>query len=74
VLEQRRGALISRDRALIKAFGFARMLRDRWLAWPAKVGPLLAAQFEVDAGTLTVALEGYVRDQLAELASERCEF
>jgi len=48
--------------------------RSCWLAWPAKVGPLLAAQLEVDAGTLTVALEGYVRDQLAELASERCEF
>jgi len=35
-LEQRRGALISRERAVLKAFGFARMLRDSWLNWPAR--------------------------------------
>jgi hypothetical protein len=74
VLEQRRGALIARDRAVAKAFSFARMLRDRWLAWPARVGPLLAAQFELDAGAVTVVLEGLVREHLAELASERCDF
>jgi hypothetical protein len=73
-LEQRRGALISRDRATFKAFAFARMLRDRWLAWPARVGPLLAATFDLDAGSVTVAPEGYVREQLSDLASERCEF
>jgi hypothetical protein len=73
-LEQRRGALISKERAVLKAFSFARMLRDAWLTWPARVGPLLAAQFEVDATALTVALEGHVRDQLATLARERPEF
>jgi hypothetical protein len=73
-LEQRRGALISRDRAVLKAFSFARMLRDRWLAWPARVGPPLAAQFDLDAGAVTVLLEGYVRKHLEELASERIEF
>jgi hypothetical protein len=57
-LEQRRGALIAKDRAVHKAFSFARMLRDRWQAWPARVGPLLAAQFELDAGAVTVVLEG----------------
>jgi hypothetical protein len=74
LLEQRRGELISGPRAVAKAFGFARMLRDRWLAWPAKVGPLLAAQFELDAGAVMVLLEGYVREHLEELASERVEF
>ena len=73
-LEQRRGMLISRDRAVLKAFSFSRMLRDRWLGWPARVGPLMAAQFDLDAGTVTVVLEGYVREHLEELASERCEF
>jgi len=73
-LEQRRGALISRDRAVLKAFAFARVLRDRWLAWPARVGPQIAAAFDLDAGTVTVILEGYVRDHLTGLASERCEF
>jgi hypothetical protein len=50
------------------------MIRDTWLAWPARVGPLLAAAFDLDAGSVTVALEGYVRQQLADLANERCEF
>jgi hypothetical protein len=35
---------------------------------------LLAAQFEVDATALTVALEGHVREKLASLARERPEF
>jgi hypothetical protein len=73
-LEQKRGALISRDRAVLRCFTFARMLRDRWLAWPTRVGPLLAAQFEVDATALTVVLEGLVREHLAELARESPEF
>jgi hypothetical protein len=73
-LEQRRGALIPRDRALLRAFAFSRMLRDRWQSWPARVGPLPAATFNLDAGSVTVALGGYVREHLAALASERCEF
>jgi hypothetical protein len=59
---------------VLKAFSFARMLRDRWLAWPARGGPLLAATFEVDAGAVTVALEAHVREHLAELASTSVEF
>jgi hypothetical protein len=74
ILEQRRGALVSRDQAVRKAFSFARMLRDRWQAWPARVGPLLAARFELDAGAVTVVLETHVREHLAELASESVEF
>jgi hypothetical protein len=73
-LDRRRGELISRATAVNAAFSFARMLRDRWQAWPTRVGPLLAAQFELDAGAVTAVLEGYVREHLAELASERCEF
>jgi len=68
------GGLIAKDRAVAKAFGFARMLRDRWMAWPARVGPLPAAQFELDAGAMTVVLEQMVREHLDELASESVEF
>jgi hypothetical protein len=52
-------------------YTIARMLRDRWLAWPARVGPLLAAQFEVDAGAVTVALEAFVRDALGRSADPK---
>jgi hypothetical protein len=43
-LEQRGCALISRNHAVLKTFTFARLLRDAWLAWPARIGPELAAQ------------------------------
>jgi hypothetical protein len=74
LLDQRRGTLISRDRAVLKAFAFARMLRDAWLTWPARVGPRLAAELGVEPAALVVALDDAVRTHLAELASERCEF
>jgi hypothetical protein len=73
-LERQRGTLVSRDVATLKAFSFARMLRDAWLAWPARVGPQLAATFDLDATTVTVALEQYVRQQLEDLASDRVDF
>jgi hypothetical protein len=73
-LEQRRGTLISRERAVLKAFAFARLLRDAWLTWPTRVGPQLAAAFDVDPTAFTVALEDHVREHLASLARERPEF
>jgi hypothetical protein len=74
VLEQRRGALVSRDLATFKAFAYTRLIRDAWLAWPARIGPQLAATFDLDAATVTVMLEQYVRQQLEDLANERVEF
>jgi len=74
LLERTRGALISRDRAVLKCFAYTRVIRDSWLNWPARVGPLVAAAFDLDAGAVTVMLEGYVRDHLAELASESVDF
>ena len=63
-----------RDRAVLKASSFARMQRDRWQAWPARLGPQLAAQFDLDATQVTLYLEEHVREFLVELASERCNF
>jgi hypothetical protein len=73
-LDQRRGSLIPRDRVVLKLFSFSRMLRDRWQAWPARVGPQLAAELGVEPAALVVALEELVRAHLEELASERVEF
>jgi hypothetical protein len=50
-----------------------RRWRDAWLSWPVRIAPELPMQFDVDAGTLTVALEQAVRDHLTELASESIE-
>jgi hypothetical protein len=73
-LARQRGALVSRDLATLKAFAYTRIIRDAWLAWPARVGPQRAATFDLDPATVTVTLEQYVRQQLEDLASERVEF
>jgi hypothetical protein len=73
-LDRRRGALLSRDVAVHKAFSFARMVRDAWRTWPARVAPQLAADLGADPAALIIALQDLVRAHLEELASERVEF
>jgi hypothetical protein len=73
-LEQRRGQLMSRDQAVLRAFAFARLIRDTLLTWPARAGPLLAAEFNLDATVFTVALERHIREQLVTLSRERPQF
>jgi hypothetical protein len=73
-LEERRGLVINRATAIAKTFAFGRLLRDAWQAWPARVGPIIAATLDVDATAFTVALEEHVREQLAILARERPDF
>jgi hypothetical protein len=74
-LDQRRGELVSRSRAQLKAFHFARTLRDSLQAWPTRAGPQLAALFEIDdVAAFTVALEDAVRTLLDDLANERVDF
>ena len=46
-------------------------MRDAWLAWPARIGPELAADLGLDATRVMIALEPYVRRQLQELADAR---
>jgi hypothetical protein len=58
----------------LKAFAFARTLRDACLAWPTRIGPQLAAAFDLDAADVTVYLDDQMRQLLRELASERVEF
>src|SRR5262249_60089755 len=71
-LRVRKGELLDRQKGLDTVFRFARMLRDRWQAWPAKIGPLWRRSS--DPGAVIVVLEGLVREHLEELSSERCEF
>jgi hypothetical protein len=72
-LEERRGQLLDRQTTLAKVFTVLRSVRDAWLAWPARVGPELAAELGVDPTTLMITLEPYVRRQLDELAGVRLE-
>src|SRR5262245_12850762 len=72
-LEERRGALLDRQTTLAKFFTTVRAMRDAWLAWPARIGPELAADLGLDATRVMIALEPYVRRQLQELANARLD-
>ena len=72
-LEERRGALPDRRTTLAKFFTAVRAMRDAWLAWPARIGPELAADLRLDATRAMIALEPYVRRQLQELADARLD-
>src|SRR5262249_43259618 len=69
----RRGALLDRRTTLAKFFTTIRGMRDSWLAWPARIGPELAADLGLDATRVMIRLEVYVRRQLQELADVRLD-
>jgi hypothetical protein len=72
-LEERRGALLDRQTTLAKLFTTIRAYRDAWLAWPARVGPEIAARFGLDQTDLMIELEKHVRRQLEEFAGVRLD-
>jgi hypothetical protein len=70
-LQQMKGELIDRAKAVAQVFRLARDERDAWVNWPARVAAMMAAQLEVDTHQLHTVLERSVRDHLAELAEVR---
>jgi hypothetical protein len=65
--QRRAGALIELAIAEGVLFESARQWRDAWINWPAKVGPLLAADLSLEAAAVVEALTPYVHQQLEEL-------
>jgi hypothetical protein len=70
-LQQMKGELVDRAKAVAQVFRLAREERDAWVNWPARVAAMMAAELEVDAHKLHTVLERQVRDHLAELAEIR---
>jgi hypothetical protein len=70
-LQQMKGELVDRAKAVAQVFKLAREERDAWVNWPARVAAMMAAELELDAHQLHTVLERYVRDHLAELAEIR---
>jgi hypothetical protein len=70
-LQQMKGELVDRAKAVAQVFKLARDERDAWVNWPARVAALVASELEVDPHQMHTVLEGYVRDHLAELAEVR---
>jgi hypothetical protein len=70
-LQQMKGDLVDRAKAVAQVFRLARDERDAWANWPARVAAMIAAELEVDPHQLHTVLERHVRDHLAELAEVR---
>ena len=70
-LQQMKGELVDRAKAVAQVFKLARDERDAWVNWPARVAAMIAAEIEVDPHQLHTVLERYVGDHLAELAEVR---
>jgi hypothetical protein len=70
-LQQMKGELVDRAKAVAQVFKLARDERDAWVNRPARVAAMIAADLEVDPHQLHTVLERHVRDHLAELAEVR---
>jgi hypothetical protein len=70
-LQQMKGELVDRAKAVAQVFRLARDERDAWVNWPARVAAMIAAELEVDPHQLHTVLDRHVRDHLAELAEIR---
>ena len=70
-LARLKGDLVDRSQAIAHVFRLARTERDAWLNWPARISAQMAANLEVDAHALHVALETAVREHLMEMGELR---
>jgi hypothetical protein len=70
-LQKLKGELIDRVKVMAHVFKLGRQERDAWLNWPSRVSSQMAAELGVDAHTMHVTLETYVRQHLSELAEFR---
>lgn len=70
-LQKMKGELIDRAHVVGQVFSLARMERDAWVQWPARVAGLMAADLGIEAGHLRRVLESHVRQHLATLAEPR---
>lgn len=71
---QKAGALVEIETAEKVLFEQFRSLRDSWMNWPARVGPLIAADLGAEADEVTEALTRHVQKHLAELGEPEAEF
>jgi len=64
-LDERRGKLVDKARAMMLVHRLAKEERDAILAWPARVAAEIAAELGVDAHRLQTMLDQRLREHLA---------
>lgn len=72
-LQKLEGELVDRPKAEADVFAMGRRERDAWINWPARVAANMAAEMGVDAHTVEVTLDKYLRLHLMDLAEIRVE-
>lgn len=72
-LQQLKGELVDRARAVNLVFRLARDERDAWSGWPARIAAVLAAELGCGTHHLQTALDRHVREHLDQLAEPRLE-
>jgi len=65
-LDERKGKLVDKARALLLVHRLAKEERDAILAWPARVAAEMAAELGVDAHRLQTMMDTRLRQHLAE--------
>jgi hypothetical protein len=70
-LAHRKKELVDRAQAVAHVFKLARIERDAWLNWPARISGQMASALGVDTHTMHVTLEAAVREHLIELGELR---
>ena len=70
-LAHRKKELVDRAQAVAHVFKLARIERDAWLNWPARISGQMASTLGVDAHQMHVLLESAVREHLIELGELR---
>lgn len=65
--EQKSGALVPIDEVKEVLFDEFRALRDAWLNWPTRIGPLMASDLCLEAEPVIEALTNYVYKHLDEI-------
>lgn len=72
--EKEAGLLVELPAAERALFEGARAMRDAWLGWPSKIGPLLAADLGLEADRVTGALTEHVHRHIAQLGEPDVHF
>lgn len=70
-LAHRKKELVDRAQAVAHVFKLARIERDAWLNWPARISGQIASALGVDAHQMHMVLEAAVREHLTELGELR---
>ncbi|TVV75555.1 hypothetical protein [Sphingomonas solaris] len=68
------GDLVDIEVAEAILFEQSRQFRDAWMNWPARVGPMIAAELGVSPDAVVEALNKYVQQQLQDLGEPEAEF